>query len=428
MEPDAVGPAARAFERPLCRDETEYRAGVLEALGNLKATASLPAVSTKSLLPVRVERFDKNRKGLVVSTEVRSGEPIAEYSGVFRSKTDFHETLPASMRTRACPHVWFHPKADVCIDARSSGGTTRYVRRSCRPNAVVKEARIGSRRVAVVWALRDIAKGTEATVAFDFEPASRPYRVPCACDHASCPIRRAEEAKSREKRRASSTSSIDSQPQPQRSRKESSPLPPGGRDAGAGAGTGGAPMSREERKMAAIMAQFARLDKGNSSSPASPKPASPAPDGATRRRARLPSTPSAPAAKQTAKPSSGGRSGRGRNAAGKSATGGAGRTRESVDSAAPSPLGAAAVSAANGAVAPSHVYGTAAGSSAARLCRREQRRAAAEKRPRANDTPIARYNEAVGAALQKVGLGAASGLRPAAGGLGMAGLPFAWSM
>jgi hypothetical protein len=82
----------------------------------------------------------------------------------------------------------------LCIDASRYGSVARYVRRSCRPNAEVREfykkEMNGDRGEVCVglFSLKPIAKGEEITIDFDYDYYDTAYSVYCSCDFDTCII------------------------------------------------------------------------------------------------------------------------------------------------------------------------------------------------------------------------------------------------
>merc|ERR1719272_631037 len=85
------------------------------------------------------------------------------------------------------PGLWYHPTLDLCIDASEARCTsdTRYIRRSCKPNAYTRDIRIRGKRAVGVFPLKDIATGAELTLPFDFDWTQATYNLECACRSSS---------------------------------------------------------------------------------------------------------------------------------------------------------------------------------------------------------------------------------------------------
>lgn len=74
---------------------------------------------------------------------------------------------------RLYPFVLFYkPCAEeepVCVDAREYGNEARFVRRSCRPNAHVEHVVQNGLLHLYLVSSRDIPRGHELTIPFDFD-------------------------------------------------------------------------------------------------------------------------------------------------------------------------------------------------------------------------------------------------------------------
>lgn len=80
------------------------------------------------------------------------------------------------------PFVAFHPRYNLCIDARRFGNEARFLRRSCRPSVAIRSVRVGDSPSPLslgVFALRDISKGEELTLGWGWSK-----------DHVAASIRR----------------------------------------------------------------------------------------------------------------------------------------------------------------------------------------------------------------------------------------------
>ena len=127
-----------------------------------------------------------NRKGVkrgIFSLQyIDIGQSICEFCGhVVRLEALFAKihkitTVPQSF-------VLFPPsKADVVVDARRHGSQARWVRRSCRPNTIVKSI---LHKGAVLWYLfakQTIKPGDELFLPLDWETGNRFFRYECACN------------------------------------------------------------------------------------------------------------------------------------------------------------------------------------------------------------------------------------------------------
>ena len=141
---------------------------------------------------------------MFASASVASSDFIGELCG----RLELHSAFPPSLSSS----VWYHKTIDMVVDARYVAGTfpamhvtlhskmgnlTRYLRRSCQPNADVRDMHRSGLRVVAVFATQDIhevlvhvwplyfitAQGTEITIPFDY-PVERARG--CGCSLPNC--------------------------------------------------------------------------------------------------------------------------------------------------------------------------------------------------------------------------------------------------
>ncbi|KAJ1911836.1 SET domain-containing protein 3 [Tieghemiomyces parasiticus] len=116
------------------------------------------------------------RIGLIAESDIPVKRFIAECWGLLLLKSDYIRDLAndyAVLRTPK-PFVEFHPHLDLAVDARTMGGKTRFLRRSCRPNAELRSVTLqgadGDDMVHLaLFATVDIPRGAEITVAWSWD-------------------------------------------------------------------------------------------------------------------------------------------------------------------------------------------------------------------------------------------------------------------
>lgn len=145
------------------------------------------------------------RQALFVTAPVLRGQFIVEYAGRLVPPTVAEEAwapLPAAesagvalpLVARPAPFLLVYPKFSrpaVCIDARAQGNAARVVRRSCRPTADVRPFVPEGRPDAIgigLFAARDLPADTEVTIQFDFPWQAMRTPVVCACAAEDCPV------------------------------------------------------------------------------------------------------------------------------------------------------------------------------------------------------------------------------------------------
>ncbi|CAH1265766.1 KMT2E [Branchiostoma lanceolatum] len=118
--------------------------------------------------------------------DLHDNQPILEYRGKVMTRQEFQDPF----FKRPHPHVLFYPVngLEICVDARSFGNAARYIRRSCTPNAEVRHVLLEGMIHLCVYSLEEIMKGTEITIGFDYDFDTCPCEVECACQRESCPV------------------------------------------------------------------------------------------------------------------------------------------------------------------------------------------------------------------------------------------------
>lgn len=107
--------------------------------------------------------------------------------------------IPTLMRKRPFPYCFLletdhllvnsESAVSVCIDSRYIGNNTRFVRKSCNPNAEIRNIKSGYHIKFVLVTTREIKAGEEITIRFEFKCKTYQYELECACgDAKTCKI------------------------------------------------------------------------------------------------------------------------------------------------------------------------------------------------------------------------------------------------
>eukprot|EP00066_Takifugu_rubripes_P022334 XP_011611600.1 PREDICTED: histone-lysine N-methyltransferase 2E [Takifugu rubripes] len=144
-----------------------------------------------SFKPPVESQVQKNKKILKAVRDLAPDSLIIEYRGKFMLRQQFEAN--GYFFKRPYPFVLFYSKFDgleMCVDARSFGNEARFIRRSCTPNAEVRHVIEDGMLHLYIYSLRPISKGTEITIGFDFDYGSCKYKVDCACvkGNHECPV------------------------------------------------------------------------------------------------------------------------------------------------------------------------------------------------------------------------------------------------
>ena len=149
----------------------------------------LPADIETRKRPVRVEQktysptagAQLRLRYLVAASAVEKDVPLMELNGQIGFQATYcadpanaYEELSSPL-----PFVFFHSKLPLCIDTRKEGSEARYVRRSCKPNAVLDTYLSGGTEYHF-WLVSDrhIAAKDQITLPWDFRfPAQNKDRM-----------------------------------------------------------------------------------------------------------------------------------------------------------------------------------------------------------------------------------------------------------
>uniref|UniRef100_A0A4W3IYA5 Lysine methyltransferase 2E (inactive) n=1 Tax=Callorhinchus milii TaxID=7868 RepID=A0A4W3IYA5_CALMI len=136
-------------------------------------------------------QVQKNKKILKAAKDLSPDTFIIEYRGKFMLREQFEAN--GHFFKRPYPFVLFYSKfrgLEMCVDARTFGNEARFIRRSCIPNSEVRHVIQDGMIHLHIYSTRNIPKGTEITIGFDFDYGNCKYRVDCACLRVNpdCPV------------------------------------------------------------------------------------------------------------------------------------------------------------------------------------------------------------------------------------------------
>eukprot|EP01116_Phalansterium_solitarium_P014407 TRINITY_DN3205_c0_g1_i1.p1 TRINITY_DN3205_c0_g1~~TRINITY_DN3205_c0_g1_i1.p1 ORF type:complete len:415 (-),score=148.22 TRINITY_DN3205_c0_g1_i1:45-1289(-) len=136
----------------------------------------------------RVQKFATNDGrgwGLRTLDALRAGQFVIEYCGEVVSRDLCNDRLREMAERRERNFYFLSLDGDECIDARSRGNNARYINHSCNPNCETQKWQVcGEQRVGI-FALRDVAAGTELTFDYQFERFGS-EKVRCLCHEPNC--------------------------------------------------------------------------------------------------------------------------------------------------------------------------------------------------------------------------------------------------
>ncbi|XP_054843794.1 inactive histone-lysine N-methyltransferase 2E isoform X2 [Eublepharis macularius] len=149
-------------------------------------------ITSNSIFKPPVESYiQKNKKILKAAKDLPPDALVIEYRGKFMLREQFEAN--GYFFKRPYPFVLFYSKfhgLEMCVDARTFGNEARFIRRSCTPNAEVRHAIEDGTIHLYIYSTQNIPKGTEITIAFDFDYGNCKYKVDCAClkENPECPV------------------------------------------------------------------------------------------------------------------------------------------------------------------------------------------------------------------------------------------------
>ncbi|XP_030408950.1 inactive histone-lysine N-methyltransferase 2E isoform X2 [Gopherus evgoodei] len=150
-------------------------------------------ISTSNLIfkPPVESYVQKNKKILKAAKDLPPDALIIEYRGKFMLREQFEAN--GYFFKRPYPFVLFYSKfhgLEMCVDARTFGNEARFIRRSCTPNAEVRHVIEDGTIHLYIYSIQNIPRGTEITIAFDFDYGNCKYKVDCAClkENPECPV------------------------------------------------------------------------------------------------------------------------------------------------------------------------------------------------------------------------------------------------
>ncbi|CAJ0926713.1 464_t:CDS:10 [Entrophospora sp. SA101] len=167
------------------------------ALSSMKGKKSLPSSPSLSLTPAEIgnplamerQSLDQFQYcGLFAQSNILLGNFIAEYKGKICLKSDYTDDPANEYKDIGTtkPYVLFYPTLNLCMDARHYGTHSRFVRRSCNPNAetrtmYINDGIVKDRQLHLgIFAKCHIMQDQEITVGWDWD---NNHYTECACEN-----------------------------------------------------------------------------------------------------------------------------------------------------------------------------------------------------------------------------------------------------
>ena len=126
--------------------------------------------------------------GVFTNKTIEATQLVIEFYGKFTT-WDAYRNLKGKL-TKPNFRGLIFPDKGLCVDATKHGNISRYLRRSCTPNAKVVEKWIDGRmRIGIFCLNEKIPIGAEITIPFDYSWGSLRNGLECACSKKQlCPV------------------------------------------------------------------------------------------------------------------------------------------------------------------------------------------------------------------------------------------------
>lgn len=135
--------------------------------------AEIPKLQVKPYSEVNNKKFNGiSRLGLFTESSISQGKMIGEYLGEIGIKDKYISDTRNHYRIWGVekPQVQFIPGLPLVIDARFSGNSTRYIRRSCNPNCELQTVIVSKELVKfIIYAIKPIKPGSELTLSWNWD-------------------------------------------------------------------------------------------------------------------------------------------------------------------------------------------------------------------------------------------------------------------
>ncbi|XP_048584518.1 inactive histone-lysine N-methyltransferase 2E isoform X2 [Nematostella vectensis] len=131
----------------------------------------------------------RNNKGLVTTEDLNKNQFLIKCKGRMMLGSNFEKEN--QFFKRYSPHVLFYDKLDhlcLCVDARTFGNDARFVRRSCSPNAEVRHFFSNGKLCLALFSLCPLPKGAEITIPFEHSLHEYKSHLTCACSQDTCAV------------------------------------------------------------------------------------------------------------------------------------------------------------------------------------------------------------------------------------------------
>uniref|UniRef100_A0A1I7ULV5 PHD-type domain-containing protein n=1 Tax=Caenorhabditis tropicalis TaxID=1561998 RepID=A0A1I7ULV5_9PELO len=195
----------------------EYSKAAAQLLNSMPQTAGADTLLQDSRLHKKARRMfvEENVEALVTTEVVAIRQVILEVNGYVSMEAEAKRqpgggncvfVYDGLMKGTAGEETGNGKQEYVCVDAKKKGNDTKFTRRSCLPNCVLKHV-LGSQATLgiMVVATKDIHRNTEVTLPFDYDWVESEQVLECA-EHMkninACPFEKERREKKREQEEA----------------------------------------------------------------------------------------------------------------------------------------------------------------------------------------------------------------------------------
>ncbi|KAI8373146.1 uncharacterized protein BYT42DRAFT_59647 [Radiomyces spectabilis] len=151
------------------------RHSLMSGLYNTMNSNTMANTISKLAVQSIPQQQQQDQLGLFASREIKADTYLMEVTGTVMLKSEYKydpDNLYGFLGT-PLPKVFFYPFLNVCIDARDQGNDVRHIRRSCFPNAEVKNIVLPYSREDTIhlglFSRQPIQPGDEITIGWNWQ-------------------------------------------------------------------------------------------------------------------------------------------------------------------------------------------------------------------------------------------------------------------
>ncbi|XP_071816023.1 uncharacterized protein [Apostichopus japonicus] len=127
--------------------------------------------------------------GVVTLEQIPANQPIMQLSGTLSLKDNKRKNHSKQLESFMFVYSSFC-NTEMILNAGSHDNIARFTRKSCCPNAEIRHMIFDGEIHLYLFALKDIGSNSEVTLGLDFDVNVGPHPVKCACGKKSCPVKK----------------------------------------------------------------------------------------------------------------------------------------------------------------------------------------------------------------------------------------------